>query len=305
MSDGERGRQVVPDAVEGLPAGPALAAALAELDLTRLSSHDLCLVLGLRARQASHEQARLLAVLLEAARSRPDTLDRVAELGEFAADQPAFELRWSRPYACSQLALARALIDDLPEVFAVFEAGLIDGAKAAAFADVLNDLDVETSRRIAARLLPEAPTLTLATLRERLRYHIKRADPDAARKQYRRSVANRQVLAGQSSDGTVDITGHQLPPHRAVAALNRLDRLARAAKADGDARTLPQLAADAFLDLLEGRPFHHQPTVDESTAAAEAAADRPTSPTSWTPPPSTHTPTPPPTRTRNRSAPPC
>ena len=111
----------------------------------------------------------------------------------------------------------------------------------------------------------------MATLRERLRYHIKRADPDAARKQYRRSVANRQVLAGQSSDGTVDITGHQLPPHRAVAALNRLDRLARAAKADGDARTLPQLAADAFLDLLEGRPFDHQPTVDESAAAADAA----------------------------------
>ena len=89
-----------------------MAAALAGLDLARLSSHDLFLVLGLRARQASHEQARLLAVLLEAARSRPDTLARVAELGEFAADQPAFELHWSRPYACSQLALARALVDD-------------------------------------------------------------------------------------------------------------------------------------------------------------------------------------------------
>ena len=62
---------MVPDAVEGLPAGPALAAALAALDLTRLSSYDLYVVLGVQARQANHEQARLLAVLLEAARSHP------------------------------------------------------------------------------------------------------------------------------------------------------------------------------------------------------------------------------------------
>ena len=75
-TSGPAGRIVLPAGIEDLPAGPQLAAALAGLDLTRLSSHDLYVLLAVQSRQVNHEQARLLAVLLEAARSRPDTLDR-------------------------------------------------------------------------------------------------------------------------------------------------------------------------------------------------------------------------------------
>ena len=264
---------VLPAGIENLPPGPQLAAALAGLDLARLSSHDLYVLLGVQARQANHEQARLLAVLLEAARSRPDTLARTTELDQYSAGQAGFELTWSPSYARSQLHLARALIDDLPNVYAALLAGLIDTAKAAAFTDLLHDLDLETARSIAGRVLPKAPDLALGTLRERLRYHAKKANPDAARRQYQRGVTNRQVLASQATDGTVDITGQQLPPHRAAAAINRLDRLARAAKAEGDPRTLSQLAADAFCDLIEGRPFHRAPTIDASTADADAQPD--------------------------------
>src|SRR5262249_37191358 len=44
-----------------------------------------------------------------------------------------------------------------------------------------------------------------------------------------------------------------LPVERVAAAMERLDALARAARNDGDSRTMDQLRADAFLDLLEGR----------------------------------------------------
>ena len=72
--------------MEGLPAGPALAAALASLDLTRLSSHDLYLLLKVQARQANHEQARLLAVLLQAP-EQPDTLTRTT--ASWTSSRPA------------------------------------------------------------------------------------------------------------------------------------------------------------------------------------------------------------------------
>ena len=49
---------------------------------------------------------------------------------------------------------------------------------------MLADLDVDTARRIAARVLPKAPKLALDTLRERLRYHTKKANRDASRRQY-------------------------------------------------------------------------------------------------------------------------
>ena len=147
----ERTAAVLPAGIEDLPAGPQLAAALAGLDLTRLCSHDLYMLLQVQSRQVNHEQARLLAVLLEAARSRPDTLTRRSELDQFSAGQAGFELTWSPAYAQSQLHLARALIEDLPAVYAALDRGLIDTAKAGAFTDLLADLDVEAARAIAGR----------------------------------------------------------------------------------------------------------------------------------------------------------
>ena len=83
--------------MEGMSGGRAFRGALAGLELARLSSYDRTWCWGCRSGKENQEKARLLAVLLEAARSRPDTLARVVEIGEFAADQPAFELHWSRP----------------------------------------------------------------------------------------------------------------------------------------------------------------------------------------------------------------
>jgi Domain of unknown function (DUF222) len=90
-------------------------------------------------------------------------------------------------------------------------------------------------------------------LRERLRYHVLKADPTQAKARHQHAVADRRVYHQPYNDGTAELGGVNLPPDRAAAAFNRLDRLAIAARSAGDPRTLTQLRADAMLDLLAGR----------------------------------------------------
>ena len=117
-----------------------------------------------------------------------------------------------------------------------FWAGRIDFVKAEAFTELVYDLDDETTRRVADRLLDRADRWTLADLRERLRYHAGRADPNQAKKRYQRKVADRDVRAHADPDGTACLAGSNLPPDQALAAQNRVARLARTARAGGDPR---------------------------------------------------------------------
>jgi hypothetical protein len=84
-------------------------------------------------------------------------------------------------------------------------------------------------------------------------------------------VTQREVRAGTSHDGTAFLSGSDLPVDRAAAADDYLTRPARAPKAEGDPRTLQQLRADAFLDLLTGLAFRVRPSRDPVTAAADHA----------------------------------
>ena len=97
------------------------------------------------------------------------------------------------------------------------------------------------------------------------------ADPASAKQRYDRSVSARNVRFGLHEDGTASIEASWLPAGPAVEAKSNIERLARAAKAAGDKRLMPQLRADAYLDLLRGIPFRLAPTVDAVTAQADAA----------------------------------
>src|SRR5262249_1303270 len=53
-------------------------------------------------------------------------------------------------------------------------------------------------------------------------------------------------------DTTACLSGVYLPPAKAAAAFERVDAIARGLKNDGETRTLDQLRADVFCDLLAG-----------------------------------------------------
>jgi hypothetical protein len=276
---GERPR-TVPAGLVNLPPGPVLAVLLESVDHSAVDADEMEFVLRARARarQIWHLQAELMVDLYMAAQAVRQRIGAAppAVRRRQASEYVGWRLGWSARWAQAQIDLADALLTRFPDVFAAMAEGRLDPARAQAFVDLLSDVDDEaTVRWILDRLLPKAPRWTLAELRERLRYHVQRRAPQAAKQRWQRRVAERDVRLRPEPDGTASLTGVGLPAPRAVAAFDRIDRLARAARAAGDPRTLAQLRGDAFTDLLAGVPFQTTPSIDPLTAEADARYPQP------------------------------
>jgi hypothetical protein len=251
-----------------IPAGPDLAVALAALDTLPAASSSpvdggaVVDVLVGWGRLVAYAQARLLAAMVAVA-------DRSVGVG-FDADEVAFALCLPRMLAQREVALGQDLTRRLPAVFAALEAGRIDLARARVFSDQLAVVDDDgLARSIADKFLPAAEDWTASQLRSRLQREIPAVDPDAAGQRYERSVAERRGELTANPDTTAHLAGVFLPPQKAAAAFERVDALARGLKNDGDARTLEQLRADVFCDLLAGtlapggqQPVHRPGVVD-------------------------------------------
>jgi hypothetical protein len=265
--------RTVPAEIVDCPPGSRLGVLLESIDRSGVDVGELELVLRARARQIWHLQAELLIdlyVLARAVRERIGVAPEVWRQRQ-VCESVGWRLGWSVWWTQVQLDLADALVTRFPEVFAAVRAGRLDPARAQAFVELLSGVDdAATVRWIVDRLLPKAPGWTLAELRERLRYHVQRRAPQAARRRYQRRVVERDVQLRPEPDGTASLAGVGLPADRAMAAFDRIDRLARAARAAGDPRTLSQLRGDAFTDLLAGVPFQITPSVDALTADADA-----------------------------------
>jgi len=107
-------------------------------------------------------------------------------------------------------------------------------------------------RMSAERLLPAATGLIAGQLRARLLRELLKADPGLAAERYERSITLRRVHLTANDDTTACLSGIFLPPAKAAAAYERVDAIARGLKRDGETRTLDQLRADVFCDLLTG-----------------------------------------------------
>jgi len=250
-------RTVLPEGLEDIPPGPELAWVLAGIERTRLNGHDLVTVLQARARQLSYDQAELYADMCEIAHcpsGGPDSpVERRTTGDEFAADDLRAALAWTRRAADAQLDLAFQLVRRLPAVWEALHRGRIDLGKARVIVDHTSCLDEETARQVAAAVLGAAGRLTTGQLSARVRRMAIGVDHQAARRRYRDGLEERRLAAEANPDGTYDLVGCQLPPQRVAAAVERIGRLAREAKTAADPRSVDQIRADLFLDLLEGR----------------------------------------------------
>ena len=230
---------------EGLIPGVQLGSALAAVDRSTLDGDSLVEVLIAQSRQLAHEQALLLADLVAVAEAVP--------VAEFAPMEIGAALTWTRQTASAHLALAQDIVQRLPMVYDALLAGDIDLPKARVITDSVVSLDPATAGKIATSILPAAPTLTTGQLRARLSKLVIAVDPDAAAVRHRMRLTGRRVVLQADHDSCASLCAFDLSAADAVAASNRLNQLAHAAKRAGDTRTIDQLRADTFLDLLLGR----------------------------------------------------
>ncbi len=253
-------RQLLPAGLADMGPGPQLSAALATLDIHALTGSDLVEVLRARARQLSHDQAQLLAVMAEIGLcdpdAEPDEVARLTEAPEYAADEIRAALAWTRNAAYREFHFAQELRGRLPAVFTALDTGVICRSKAWLFTDLCASLTDEQAEVVCQRLLPQAGRLTTGELAARIKKLAIALDPEWAARRYATAVRERDVIGYLDEHGTATITGQRLPADQAATACARIENLARAAKRAGHPGRIGHLRADIYLGLLEGRWQH-------------------------------------------------
>jgi hypothetical protein len=250
MFDNER--EIIPMDLDQMEPGPLLAAILSSTDVDQLSGHDRVVALRACRRMASHYQAQTL----QAMASISDLMHGLDDDFELAHRSAATEIRTAltltRRAAETELDLAIDTRQRLPQVWEALSRGDIDVRKAQVIASTTCHLDEDVARSLTDRIVAKAPMLTTGQLRAAIAKLCLEADPDVAERVYEEAVEDRRMVLEANPTGTADLRGMDLPPDRAVAISRRINRLARRLKTAGETRSIDQLRADVFLDLLEG-----------------------------------------------------
>ncbi|MGQ0845806.1 MAG: DUF222 domain-containing protein [Sporichthyaceae bacterium] len=217
------------------------------------------------------------AWVLEVSLRRPGSVSTVQRLQlphERAVDEIRAALGISATAAGRLLNTAWDAIKRLPELHAAMAAGGLDEQRAAVFVDWTAEMSDEHAHAVVAELLPRA----VLDADEQLPAHLLikeiatigiALDPTWAERRFKESVRRRRVVGRANPDGTADVSGQSLEPHRAAAVCGRLTELARAAKRDGDPRPIDHLRVELFCGMLDGT---YEGMTDTEIFAALAAS---------------------------------
>ena len=264
MFEGERTSLAVmewerlPEGLSVMAPGPDLARTLDAVDCDRLSGFDRIEVMKANARMVAHFQAGLFAAIDSIHTyeiENPDDRDTLpgSMVDDLTASEVQAALTLTRRSADSHLGLAYDLCQRLPIAWEALRRGDIDLGRARVMIDQTSHLEPLVAREIVDKVMPTASWRTTGQLRATLARLCITHDPDSARQRYERALEDRRVVSQANDDGTADIHALSLPAHLGQAAMRRVNRLARAARRNGDPRTTDQVRADVLLDLLCGR----------------------------------------------------
>lgn len=234
--------------------GGMLATLLDQIDETELSSGDrLDVIAGWEKLSAwAAMKARLSAARL----TEDPTLQlpiRVVSAfrtqSSTAAEEVAMRMGWSKARGREFTRAAGRFDTDLTPTADAVLAGSIDMAKAESIASALRDHDHRVSLPVQQRILPRAGNRPHHLIRRDLATAIAEVDPEDYAERCRRATRRRCVGRPRSlGEGMASIFA--IMPAVDAAALNAtLDAAARAARADGDERTIDQLRSDVLATL--------------------------------------------------------
>jgi hypothetical protein len=235
--------------------------------------HDLCETVVAQQARVDAETAQLarsiddlarfsrsLTVVEEAEQTPAQASERVAEKGWSISvrnhtelvSQLAALLKTTKAKAASLVHESTSLVQQLPDTLDALEQGRIGHPNAQMMVDEVGSVPLEAAPELERVLLPLAEKLVPPKFRKRAAVIRERMHPDSAVERRDRALRWRDVTINPGRDGVGDLTV-RLANEELVAAYNRLTAQAKALKAGGDKRSLPELRADVAAALFIDR----------------------------------------------------
>jgi hypothetical protein len=245
----------LPEGLAEMEPGAELGIVLNTIDRKRLDGADRVVVLQAWNRQVAHAQAELYASMVDIVEAEANVYAGRDgfDINEAAASEVRAALILTRRSADYHLGLARQLVEDYPVLWSALHRGHVDLPKARVIVNETSHLDRVIADHVTELALERAHRQTTGQLRARLQKLVIGVDPDSAKGRYEESVAQRRVISEPTEAGTANVFGLDLPVADSNSAMRRINRLAKAMRKAGDPRTMDQIRADIFLDLLNGR----------------------------------------------------
>lgn len=215
---------------------------------------------------AQAQRARVVAVIdqqFHDEAQKPEILDghcnpesvshlRMLMAEGLAATEVGCALRIPERTAKALLRNSIALCQDFPATLEALTWGKINYPPALTIVEEASLLPAAARRAFEAELLGKAPGMTRAKLCRVARRECERLHPETIQDRRAIVVNDRSVQVTPADDGMCWLSAY-LPAQTGIGIHNRLTMLARQCQGPDESRTLPQLRADVFSDLLTGR----------------------------------------------------
>lgn len=197
------------------------------------------------------EQARVWSELVEAASAKPEDRGWNAEVRarRVVASELACALRLPERSAESLVEISRMLSNKLPATLRALCEGAISWRHAKVLVDHACSIDASFAEQFEAAVLPFAKTLTVTKFDRKARAVRERIHPESIDDRHEMAMEKRSIDLQPAEDGMAHLYAY-LPVVTAQGIHNRLTDMAMKHKAAAESRTLAQLRADLFADLL-------------------------------------------------------
>ncbi|MFC4003593.1 DUF222 domain-containing protein [Prauserella oleivorans] len=194
-------------------------------------------------REIARLQALQVREIADYSATRGETADVASEL--------ALGLSISENAARIRIGLARDLVSRLPGTLAALSRGDIDAYKASKVSEPTAVLSDSLARAVDAVVADRLAGRDPSSIRRMVNRAVQKVDPEGAAARAEARRRERRVELRHTVHAMATLTA-DLPAEVASAAYARIDRRARCLRNSGDQRTMDQLRADVFTDLLLG-----------------------------------------------------
>ncbi|WP_028281491.1 HNH endonuclease signature motif containing protein [Arthrobacter sp. H5] len=178
---------------------------------------------------------------------------RAAERDELAVSVTAAEigaaLRLPHGTARTLVERSRLLLGPFARTLGSLEAGKLSWRHTVTVLEESLGVPREAQQEFEEKLLAVAEHTTVAQLNRRARRLRERAHPESITARKAKAVKDRGVTVDSDQDGMAWLNAY-LPAEQALGIYNRVDAAARKLQCPDEPRTLSQLRADVFTDVL-------------------------------------------------------